>query len=85
MTNLERMKENIIYQIQDMKIEEFEKFLDLISGDYAVKKSEIPFDLSKLFLCSDCWEKYGDCNNVEGEDVCSKRFAKYAKEEIDIE
>lgn len=49
MTNLEKMKENLIKQIKALNVSEFEKLIDVFQGDYPV--NGCPVDLSKMFSC----------------------------------
>lgn len=74
-TNLEKMKENLIKQIKVLNASEFEKLIDVFQGDYPV--NGCPVDLSKMFSCDECRETYGDC--PEEKDDCSKRFILYAE------
>ena len=78
MNNITRMKKNVIEQIENMEIEEFEVLLTMISGDYSVYKKDILFDRNELFMCEDCGKIYGDCNDIEEDNLCSKRFKDYA-------
>ena len=70
MNNLERMKQDVISQINAMDIYQFERLTDML------KEEEI-FDLSNIFQCKDCRRIYGDCSEIE-ERVCTKRFKQYA-------
>ena len=74
-TNLEKMKENLIKQIKALDASEFEKLIDVFQGDYPV--TGCPVDLSKMFSCDECRKTYGDC--PEEKDDCSKRFILYAE------
>lgn len=75
MTNLEKMKENLIKQIKALNASEFEKLIDVLQGDYPV--TGCPVDLSKMFSCDECRKTYGDCS--EGKDCCSERFIFHAE------
>lgn len=72
MNNLEKMKQNIISQIQAMDIAKFEQLIDLIDDDI--------FDMSELFTCEKCRKRYGSCtpNGDCSVEVCSERFERYA-------
>ena len=72
MNNLERMKQSIISQINNMDAEGFRKFSELLQGNYP---PENIIDLSEIFSCDDCKEKYGECSE---EFECPDRFVKYA-------
>ena len=82
MNRLDKMKANIIDQINNLTPEQFEIFIELISGDYTVAKEKIPFDASDMFTCKKCFELFGDCNGIEDDSLCGKRFTKYAMENI---
>ena len=71
--NLKKMKENIISQIQAMDVEKFEKLVDLFQ-DY--DEYDL-IDVSELFVCNKCREKYGECDDIISK-TCSERFKKYA-------
>lgn len=74
MNNLEKMKADVISQINAMDIHQFECFIEMLRGE--VLEEEI-FDLSNIFQCKDCRKIYGDCSENE-EGVCAKRFKIYA-------
>ena len=75
MTNLEKMKENLINQINELDASEFEKLIEILRGDYSI--TGCPVDLSEMFSCDECRETYGDCS--EGKDCCSERFILHAE------
>lgn len=75
MTNLEKMKENLIKQIKALDASEFEKLIDTLQGDYP--NVGYPLNLSEMFSCNECRETYGDC--PEEKDDCSKRFIMHAE------
>ena len=72
MNNLEKMKQDIISQIEKMGVKEFEKLMDIL---VECNDEEI-FDISRMFTCDFCRKKYGKC--TEEKDECSGRFEKYA-------
>lgn len=74
MNNLEKMKQDVISQIEKMDAKTFEKFTELLKGNYNTSTKVI--DLSGIFQCKDCRKKYGDCPDLE--DKCSERFEQYA-------
>lgn len=74
MNNLEKMKQDIISQIEKMNVKEFERLMDiLVECDEANEKI---LDVSNLFTCDYCRKTYGKCSNES--DECSSRFKKYA-------
>lgn len=80
MTQLERMKKYVINQIEIMTPREFLKFTDMISGDFEVEKI---INLSELFTCTDCKEKYGECYIEDtGLEECYQRYEKYCIEKV---
>lgn len=68
MDRLNEMKHDIISQIQDMELSEFEEFFDLMKDVNAVKTKH-------LFSCETCEHLYGLCND---DALCSARFEQYA-------
>ena len=49
MTNLEKMKENLINQINELDASEFEKLIEILRGDYSI--TGCPLNLSEMFSC----------------------------------
>ena len=74
-TNLEKMKENLINQINELDASEFEKLIEILRGDYSI--TGCPLNLSEMFSCDECRETYGNC--PEEKDDCSKRFIMHAE------
>lgn len=81
MTNLDLMKQSIIKQIQNMDVEDFECFVDLIINN----PDDTTIDTSETFQCEDCRKLYGKCEEKEevvlGITECSIRFRKFARQE----
>lgn len=82
MTNLDKMKENVIEQIKEMGIEEFENLLNCCDsfnvGEYSV------FNCENIFPCTACREFFGYCGE-ENHDAgynCLGQFEKYARMEV---
>lgn len=75
MTNLDRMKQNIITQIIAMDTETFRDFIDLFQEQYTKNKI---IDCSEMFLCSDCKKLFGQCTDKDTDQFCIERFEKYA-------
>lgn len=85
MTNLEKMKDDIIQQIKNMSSEQYHEFLATISEHYNPETNEsgIEIDLSAQFLCPDCATKYGDEDDECGsKGLCVVRFIDYAEQEV---
>ena len=76
MTNLEKMKNILIEQINGMDASEFEKLLGLFDGIYPDEGLD-SLDLSGIFDCAACKKEYGTCYE-DDEDRCSRRFAEFA-------
>lgn len=74
MNNLEKMKQDVISQIEKMDVKEFEKLMDILMECY--EANEKILDVSNLFTCEHCRDKYGKCSSEMNE--CSSRFEKYA-------
>jgi len=80
MNNLDKMKQSICTQIQEMDaiafyefITEFEESTD--HGDCPV------ISVSEILTCQKCKELYGSCNN-DFTDECKNRFKKYCEQEV---
>lgn len=84
MTNLEKMKEEIISAIQGMDADAFEDFMDSV----LTEKEISGYDGKTLLRCSKCEEKYGPCKPLrtgidypDGNPECGERFRTYCQEE----
>ena len=75
MTNLEKMKENLIQQIKTVDSSEFEKLIETLWGNYPI--TGCPLDLSEMFPCDECREIYGDC--PEEKDCCTERYILHSE------
>ena len=80
MNNLDKMKQSICDQIQEMDavtfyefISEFEELME--HGDCSI------ILLSEVLTCEKCKELYGSCNN-EPDDKCTNRFKRYCEQEV---
>lgn len=78
MNNLEKMKAQLIAEIENMDCSEFEVLSD------ELVESEANINKDFLFSCNRCREKYGDCKTDHENDFspefCSERFEKYCME-----
>lgn len=80
MKNIDKMKRNIIEQIENMTVEQFEDFTDMLTGDYNFEKS--PIDTTDIFMCNNCRERYGKCpEDTYDNQICAERFKDYALKE----
>lgn len=82
MTNLDKMKEDVIEQIKEMDVEEFENLLNYCDSFNA--DEEGIFNCKNLFTCKACREFFGYCGE-ENHDAgynCLGQFAKYARMEV---
>lgn len=82
MTNLDKMKENVIEQIKEMGIEEFENLLNCCDS-FNVGEDSV-FNCENIFPCTDCREFFGYCGE-ENHDAgynCLGQFEKYARMEV---
>lgn len=80
MKNIDRMKQNIIRQIENMTVEQFEDFTDMLTGDYNFENS--PVDMSDIFRCNICKVMYGKCpEDTYDNQICADRFRDYALKE----
>lgn len=82
MTNLDKMKENVIEQIKEMGIEEFENLLNCC-GSFNVGEDSV-FNCENIFPCTACREFFGYCGE-ENHDAgynCLGQFEKYARMEV---
>ena len=77
MTNLDKMKQNIISQITSMDAETFLDFINVLQGQYI--EDEI-VDFSEIFRCQECKQLFGQCPNAATDKLCIDRFKKYASE-----
>ena len=78
MNNLERMKKDIIAQIEAMDADTFRSAVESLTGKYGVS-NDLAMDFSQQFLCEACAKEYGECR--EEENCCSERFRKFAASE----
>lgn len=81
MTNLDKMKENVIEQIKEMGIEEFENLLNCCDS-FNVGEDSV-FNCENIFPCTACREFFGYCGE-ENHDAgynCLGQFEKYARME----
>ena len=82
MKNIDRMKRHIIKQIENMTVDQFENFLDMLTGDYNFEKS--PIDTKDIFMCDNCKEIYGECpKDTYDNQICTDRFIDYALREAE--
>lgn len=82
MKNIDKMKRNIIEQIENMTVEQFEDFTDMLTGDYNFENS--PVDMSGIFGCNNCKETYGKCpEDTYDNQICGDRFRDYALREVE--
>ena len=82
MTNLDKMKENVIEQIKEMGIEEFENLLNCCDS-FNVGQDSV-FNCENLFPCTACRDFFGYCGE-ENHDAgynCLGQFEKYARMEV---
>lgn len=82
MTNLDKMKENVIEQIKEMGIEEFENLLNCCDS-FNVGEDSV-FNCENIFPCTACCEFFGYCGE-ENHDAgynCLGQFEKYARMEV---
>ena len=75
MTNLEKMKQNLIKQIEKMDVESFENLCDVLQDN-----EDLDIDGSILFDCKTCVEKYGERSSNINCSECSERFERYCME-----
>ena len=79
MKNIDRMKQSIIKQIENMSVEEFEKFASVLDGSADIPKDLI--DTSVLFDCVKCQKTY-HCSGEDSDfEECSNKFKEYALSE----
>lgn len=79
MKNIDRMKQDIIAQIENMNVEKFEKFTDVLTGSTDMKAGLI--DTSELFSCEECQKIYGCSEKDDNCNECSEKFKRYALSE----
>lgn len=79
MKNIDRMKQDIIVQIESMNVEKFEKFAKVLIGSEDMETGLI--DTSALFDCEKCQKKYGCSEKYENYNECSEKFKRYALSE----
>lgn len=77
MTNLDRMKENIIDQIKNMNTEQFEQF-----AVHLQECETIPLDISDIRFCDICRKEYASCPENDCLSLCSQRFSEYANRQV---
>lgn len=79
MKNIDKMKQNIVKQIENMSVEEFEKFASVLDGSTDMPKGLI--DTSVLFDCVKCQKTYSCSGEDDDFEQCSNRFREYALRE----
>ncbi len=79
MENIDKMKQDIITQIESMSVEKFEKFTNVLIGSTDMEDGLI--DTSALFDCKKCQKLYGCSEKDDNYNECSEKFKKYALSE----
>nr|DAU23860.1 MAG TPA: hypothetical protein [Caudoviricetes sp.] len=79
MKNIDRMKQDIIAQIESMNVEKFEKFTNVLIGSEDMEAGLI--DTSALFSCEKCQKIYRCSEKYENYNECSEKFKRYALSE----
>lgn len=74
MTNLDKMKKNIIDQIKNMNTEQFAVHLQ--------ECETIPLDMSDIKFCDICRKEYDSCLENDCLSLCSQRFSEYANRQV---
>ena len=77
MTNLDRMKENIIDQIKNMNTEQFEQL-----AVHLQECETIPLDMSDIKFCDICRKEFANCPENDCLSLCSQRFSEYANRQV---
>ena len=86
MTNLEKMKKDMIDVIQNMTTEEFYSFTILVDeeyekckrGDKSLYNAPLP---KSILACENCKVRYKDCDCENSASKCMDNFIKYCDEE----
>lgn len=80
MTQLDRMKEYVITQIENMTPERFMHFSEALGGDYSVENI---INTDELFTCKSCKSRFGECFiERNGTKECLNKYIKYCDEKI---
>lgn len=79
MENIDKMKHDIIAQIESMNVEKFEKFANVLFGSTDMEAGLI--DTSALFSCEKCRKIYGCSEKDDNCNECSEKFKRYALSE----
>lgn len=79
MENIDKMKQDIIAQIESMSVEKFEKFANVLNGSTDIEDGLI--DTSALFDCEKCQKIYGCSEKDDNYNECSEKFKMYALSE----
>lgn len=74
MNNLERMKKEVISQIEKMDVSQFEELVVFVIENYI-------FEYSVVLTCSRCQQEYGRCPESATVELCEERFRDYASRE----
>lgn len=84
MTNFDKMKQDLIDIINNMKVEEFYDLKDdigtyLVGNVYGGKCIKLP---ESILTCAKCKKKYGGkCGDDASDGMCLKHFIDYCNEE----
>lgn len=81
MTNLDKMKQSLIVQIEQMDVETFDNFANILQYNLTEKDSKL-LSCEGLFKCEDCSRVFGDCGTSQSMDICVKRFKEYTLREV---
>lgn len=79
MNNLERMKKEVISQIEKMDVNQFEQLVEFVVGNYDELDESV--DYSVVLTCNRCKQEYGGCPESASIELCEKRFRDYALRE----
>lgn len=77
MNNLEKMKQSLCEQIQNMDVEQFYDFTCKLEelDDHPAEKSLL--SMTNVLTCVRCREVYGNCDELSEEDKCIGRFKNH--------
>lgn len=80
MKNIDRMKQNIIRQIEDMTVEQYKRLNNILCEKYDFNPESV--NKTIIFTCQDCKKLYGKCIESKRTEECDERFVRYMKSEV---
>lgn len=81
MKNLDKMKQSLIYSIQQMTMSEYRQLNDFLCELYDFNSDSV-INKAAIFTCKDCKNIYGKC--CDKIDECNERFERYSNSQDNL-